>query len=118
MGAMNCVLQIMPDLKTPLVVAAIDVGSSAIRMDISEIRLTYMAIHDVVQGVIDLQNLNVLVVEIGGGSTDISFLKNGELLQSTTYPLGAVRLRQDLLGVKGDLKQRIRILERQIKNTI
>jgi exopolyphosphatase/guanosine-5'-triphosphate,3'-diphosphate pyrophosphatase len=62
--------------------------------------------------------LNVLVVEIGGGSTDISFLKNGELLQSTTYPLGAVRLRQDLLGVKGDLKQRIRILERQIKNTI
>ncbi len=83
-----------------------------------ENRLTYMAIHEAVAGLLDLQSINALVVEVGGGSTDISFLKQGELLQSGTYPLGSVRLRQDLHGVKGDLKQKIRILERQIKNTV
>src|SRR5262249_17815926 len=39
-----------------------------------ENRLTYMAIHEAVEGIIDLKSRNTLVVEVGGGSTDISFL--------------------------------------------
>lgn len=81
-------------------------------------RLTYMAIDNTVHGVLDLQTQNVLVVEIGGGSTDLSFLKAGELLHSGTFALGAVRLRQDLSSLKGDLKHRIKILDRQVKNMV
>lgn len=83
-----------------------------------ENRLTYIAIHESVRGNLDLQNSNVLIVEVGGGSTDISFLQNGETLYSGTFALGAVRMRQALIEVKGDLKQRVKILDRQIKNTI
>ncbi|MGH9856855.1 MAG: HD domain-containing protein, partial [Acidobacteriota bacterium] len=83
-----------------------------------ENRLTYMAIHDAARGKIDLQNSNTLVIEVGGGSTDISFLESGKPLHFGTFALGAVRLRQSLIGVKGEWKQRLKLLDRQIKNTI
>ncbi|MCI0413375.1 hypothetical protein L0222_11335, partial [bacterium] len=95
---------------------------SGIEIDVidgsEENRLTYMAIHETAQGKIDLQNQNTLVVEVGGGSTDISFLQAGKPLHFGTFALGAVRLRQSLVGVKGEWKQRLKLLDRQIKNTI
>jgi exopolyphosphatase/guanosine-5'-triphosphate,3'-diphosphate pyrophosphatase len=83
-----------------------------------ENRLSYLAIHEALKGSLDLQSKNALIVEVGGGSTDISFLKGGETQYSGTFALGAVRLRQALAEVKGDLKNRVKILDRQIKNTI
>ncbi|PWT93020.1 MAG: exopolyphosphatase [Acidobacteria bacterium] len=83
-----------------------------------ENRLTFLAIHDALSGMVDIKTRNVLIVEVGGGSTDISFLHEGQPFQSGTFALGAVRVRQSLIAVKGDLKKRIRILERQIKNTV
>ena len=95
---------------------------SGIEIDVidgsEENRLTYMAIHDAARGKIDLQNSNTLVIEVGGGSTDISFLESGKPLHFGTFALGAVRLRQSLVGVKGEWKQRLKLLDRQIKNTI
>ena len=81
-------------------------------------RLTYLAIHDALSGILDLQARNVLVVEVGGGSTDVSFLQAGETLNSGTFALGAVRLRQVMLEVEGDQKQKLKFLDRQIKNEI
>jgi exopolyphosphatase / guanosine-5'-triphosphate,3'-diphosphate pyrophosphatase len=83
-----------------------------------ENRLTYMAIHEAASGKIDLQKSNTLLIEVGGGSTDISFLESGKPLHFGTFALGAVRLRQSLVGVKGEWKQRLKLLDRQIKNTI
>ena len=83
-----------------------------------ENRLTYIAIEESLRGNLDLQSSNVLIVEVGGGSSDISYLQKGETLYSGTFALGAVRMRQALIEVKGDLKQRVRILDRQIKNTV
>ena len=95
---------------------------SGIEIDVidgsEENRLTYMAIHDSVRGEVDLQKANTLVVEVGGGSTDISFLESGKPTHFGTFALGAVRLRQTLVGVKGEWKQRLKLLDRQIKNTI
>jgi exopolyphosphatase / guanosine-5'-triphosphate,3'-diphosphate pyrophosphatase len=82
-----------------------------------ENRLMYMAIRDAVRRV-DLADRNVLVVEVGGGSTDISFLEKSEPLHSGTFALGAVRMRQSMQGVKADLKQRRKLIDRQIKNTL
>lgn len=81
-------------------------------------RLTYLAIHDALSGILDLQARNVLVVEVGGGSTDVSFLQAGETLNSGTFALGAVRLRQVMLEVEGDQKQKLKFLDRQVKNEI
>lgn len=95
---------------------------SGIEIDVidgsEENRLVYMAIHEAVRGMADLQTKNVLVVEVGGGNTDISVLQGGETVNSGTFALGAVRMRQALMGVRGDLKHRIKILDRQIKNSI
>ena len=95
---------------------------SGIEIDVidgsEENRLTYMAIHEAALGKIEIQNLNTLVVEVGGGSTDISFLESGKPMHFGTFALGAVRLRQSLVGVKGEWKQRLKLLDRQVKNTI
>ncbi|HEY4492226.1 MAG TPA: HD domain-containing protein, partial [Acidobacteriota bacterium] len=61
---------------------------------------------------------NLLIVEVGGGSTDISLMQSGHTLHSGSFPLGSVRMRQNLIAMKADIKQRMRILDRQIKNTI
>lgn len=95
---------------------------SGIEIDVidgsEENRLVYMAIHEAVRGMADLQSKSVLVVEVGGGNTDVSFLQSGATVNSGTFALGAVRMRQALMGVRGDLKHRMRILDRQIKNSI
>jgi exopolyphosphatase/guanosine-5'-triphosphate,3'-diphosphate pyrophosphatase len=83
-----------------------------------ENRLTYLAIHDAAGGYLDLQTINALVVEVGGGSTDISLYHSGKPTHFGTFALGSVRLQQTMGSVKGEWKQRLRILDRQIKNTI
>jgi len=40
-------------------------------------------------------NLNYIYVDVGGGSTEISLLVNGELVQSNSYNIGTVRLLND-----------------------
>lgn len=82
-----------------------------------ENRLTYLAIREAVRN-LSLENQDILVVEVGGGSTDISFLRSGQPLHSGTFSLGSVRLRQSLQNVKADLKQRRKLLARQIKNSL
>lgn len=79
-------------------------------------RLTYLAVYDALSGIVELQNKNVLVVEVGGGSTDVSFLQAGETVNSGTFALGAVRLRQTMMELEGDQKQKLKLLDRQIKN--
>lgn len=83
-----------------------------------ENRLTYLAIHEAMDGIVDLQSKNTIVVEVGGGSTDISFMREGITMHSGTFALGSVRMRQALIEVSGELKQRVKLLERQISNTI
>ena len=49
-----------------------------------------------------LQNINIrnkifLFVDVGGGSTEFSIIRNGELLASKSFKLGTVRLLNDLV---------------------
>ena len=81
-------------------------------------RLTYLAIHDALSGILDMKTRNVLVVEVGGGSTDVSFLQSEEPVYSGTFALGAVRLRQSTLELASDHKQRLKFLDRHIKNEV
>ena len=97
-------------LRTGLDVEVID-GSE-------ENRLTYMAVRERLRDHPSLVSGDTLLVEIGGGSADISFLRRGEPIHSGTYPLGAIRMRQSLLSWHGSLDQGMRLLRRHIHNVV
>jgi exopolyphosphatase/guanosine-5'-triphosphate,3'-diphosphate pyrophosphatase len=83
-----------------------------------ENRLTYVAVREALRGHAVLTTGNTILVEVGGGSADISFLRDGEPVFSGTYALGAIRLRQSLASWHGSHVQRMGLLRRHIHNVV
>jgi exopolyphosphatase/guanosine-5'-triphosphate,3'-diphosphate pyrophosphatase len=83
-----------------------------------ENRLTYVAVRDRLRGHPALAGADAVLVEVGGGSADISFLRHGQPIQSGTYPLGSIRMTQTLGGWTGTHEQRVRLLRRHLFNVI
>ncbi len=79
-----------------------------------ENRLTLSAIMDSLRGESDLGKAKSLLVEVGGGSTDVALLTGGELQQSATFPLGSFRLRAEVSAGAVRHEQQIRLFKRQI----
>jgi exopolyphosphatase/guanosine-5'-triphosphate,3'-diphosphate pyrophosphatase len=96
-------------LRTGLEVEIID-GSE-------ENRLTYLAVREALKGDAVLQQ-DAVLVEVGGGSADLSFLRKGQPTYSGTYALGSIRLRQNLASWHGSHEQRVRLLRRHIHNVV
>lgn len=61
-----------------------------------ESRLTYMAAQGVVEGDPGLKDGNVLVVDVGGGSTELLLVQKGQVTFSDSYRLGSLRMREML----------------------
>ena len=61
-----------------------------------ESRLTYMAAQDVVESEPGLKDGNVLVVDVGGGSTELLLVQKGQVTFSNSYRLGSLRMREML----------------------
>jgi exopolyphosphatase/guanosine-5'-triphosphate,3'-diphosphate pyrophosphatase len=97
-------------LRTGLVIETID-GSE-------ENRLSYMAVRAALSGHEAFAAGDALVVEVGGGSADISLLRKGEPLLSGTYALGSIRMRQSLASWHGTHERRMRLLRRHIQNVV
>jgi len=97
-------------LRTGIAVEVID-GSE-------ENRLTYMAVREALHGDETLAVGDSLLVEVGGGSADISFLRKGEPIYSGTYALGAIRMRQNLASWHGSHEQRVRLFRRHVQNIV
>lgn len=83
-----------------------------------ENRLTYMAVRRTLGAHEALQRGNTIIVEVGGGNADISFLRDGEPAVSGNYPLGALRMRQIHASWHGPHEQRVRLLARHIGNVV
>lgn len=83
-----------------------------------ENRLTYVAIREKLRGHEAFVSGDALLVEVGGGSADISFLRKGEPIHSGTYALGSIRMRQNLASWHGSHDQRMRLLRRHIHNVV
>ena len=83
-----------------------------------ENRLTYAAVRDAFAHTPDLASHDCLMVEVGGGSADISFLQDWEPLHSGTYPLGSIRMRQAAEGISGDYGRRLRLMRQNVANVI
>src|SRR4029077_3234600 len=61
---------------------------------------------------------DTLLLEVGGGSADISFLRKGQPIHSGTYPLGSIRMRQSLASWHGSQEQWMRLMRRHIHNVV
>jgi exopolyphosphatase/guanosine-5'-triphosphate,3'-diphosphate pyrophosphatase len=79
-----------------------------------ENRLTISAVMDSMRGEPALAQAKSILVEVGGGSTDIAVLNEGELQQSGTFPLGSIRLRAGLPSGSSKQEQQVRFFRRQI----
>jgi exopolyphosphatase / guanosine-5'-triphosphate,3'-diphosphate pyrophosphatase len=79
-----------------------------------ENRLTLSAVMDSLRGESDVGKSKSLLVEVGGGSTDVAFLSEGELQQASTIPLGSIRFRAGVAGGSAKPEQQARLLKRQI----
>jgi exopolyphosphatase/guanosine-5'-triphosphate,3'-diphosphate pyrophosphatase len=97
-------------LRTGLEVEIID-GSE-------ENRLTYLAVREALRGHEALTTADALLVEVGGGSADLSFLRQGVPTYSGTYALGAIRMRQNLLSWEGSSERQAQLLRRHIHNVV
>ncbi|HJS58857.1 MAG TPA: Ppx/GppA phosphatase family protein [Vicinamibacteria bacterium] len=83
-----------------------------------ENRLTYVAVREALKGHPALGQDDAVLVEVGGGSADLSFLRKGQPIHSGTYALGSIRLRQNLASWHGSHEQRVRLLRRHIHNVV
>jgi exopolyphosphatase / guanosine-5'-triphosphate,3'-diphosphate pyrophosphatase len=83
-----------------------------------ESRLTYLAVRDGLATHAALAAPAALLVEVGGGSVDVTRLENGQPVQAGVFPLGAIRLRQRLGVWFGSHEQRIRLLTAQVDTTV
>ena len=83
-----------------------------------ESRLTYLAVSDQLDAHAALAAPCTLLVEVGGGSVDLTRLSAGEPVQAGVYPLGAIRMRQRLGTWHGSHEQRLRLLSAQVENVV
>jgi exopolyphosphatase/guanosine-5'-triphosphate,3'-diphosphate pyrophosphatase len=59
-------------------------------------RLVVMAVRKAIGDTIDLRRRNVLIVEVGGGSTLVTILRRGAVTLSQSYDLGSIRMQETL----------------------
>jgi exopolyphosphatase/guanosine-5'-triphosphate,3'-diphosphate pyrophosphatase len=83
-----------------------------------ENRLTYLAVRETLREHEVLTTGDALLLEVGGGSADLSFLRKGQPIHSGTYALGSIRMRQNLASWHGTQEQRVRLLRRHIHNVV
>lgn len=68
-------------------------------LEVSKIRIEIIdgveearLVHNAVRGVIDLDSKHILSIDIGGGSVEITFSENGMMSATESFPMGTVRI--------------------------
>ena len=79
-----------------------------------ENRLTLSAVMDSLRGEPDFGKAKSILVEVGGGSTDVAYSAEENSQQSGTFPLGSIRLRAGVSAGSAKHEQQLRLLKRQI----
>ncbi len=81
-------------------------------------RITYLGIQPHLKADSELASSCSVVVEIGGGSTEVLVVHQGEVLYSHTYRLGSLRLRASVDSIRASRAQSTRIMRSQIERTV
>lgn len=81
-------------------------------------RITYMGIQPQLQADPKLASNRSMVIEVGGGNTEILVVKAGNVLFSHTYRLGSLRLLEMLGNLDASPRRQRAILESQILRVV
>jgi exopolyphosphatase/guanosine-5'-triphosphate,3'-diphosphate pyrophosphatase len=81
-------------------------------------RVTYMGVHPLLQAEPALAEARTMVVEVGGGSTEVLVVREGDVLYANTLRLGSLRLMETLEAYRTPAQKVWEILETQIDRTI
>src|SRR5262245_30336730 len=90
----------------------------AIIDEAEESRLAFLAVKQALGRRAPLRTSWTLVTEVGGGSTSLTLLHQGAPNRSAVYPLGAVRLRQQLNLGRLSHEVQLALLKRTVANVI
>lgn len=83
-----------------------------------ESRLTVSAVRQKLGGVMGINRGHTLIADVGGGSSLLTFLQDGDIAASQSLRLGAVRLQEQLVSPGEPLEQSMDILRHHIRNTL
>ncbi|HIF30179.1 MAG: HD domain-containing protein [Pirellulaceae bacterium] len=81
-------------------------------------RITYLGVLPYLQADETLQSGRVLVVEVGGGSTELIVVRGPNVMFSHTYRLGAMRLRKTLEAYRTPASQVRELMNNEILRTV
>jgi exopolyphosphatase/guanosine-5'-triphosphate,3'-diphosphate pyrophosphatase len=83
-----------------------------------ENRLTYISIHDALQEDAHLKEGNVIIVDLGGGSTELLLVQEGRVTFANSYRLGSLRIRETLETYRAPSNRVRAVLDQHIKRTV
>ena len=81
-------------------------------------RITYLGVAPFLDAERSLAEAHTVVVEVGGGSTEVLVVRNGDVIFSHTYRLGSLRLRQTLESFGAPAGKLRSIMQNQIQRTV
>lgn len=88
-------------------------------LDESEVnRITYMGVQPLLQSDPKLASSRSVVVEVGGGTTEVLVVRSGNVLFSHTYRLGSLRLLETLEKFDAPRNKQRAIMEAQIAQIV
>ncbi len=81
-------------------------------------RITYMGITPQLQSHPQLANGKAMVIEVGGGSTEVLTVRSGTVLASHSYRMGSLRMLQTIDQARTGLARERALLENHINRTL
>jgi len=97
----------------------IGTGLEVDAIDESEVsRFTYLCVAPLFKTNAFLRESDALLVEVGGGSTEVLALRNERVLFSEGFRLGSLRMRQTLEGYRAPASRLRDVVENQIQRTM
>jgi exopolyphosphatase/guanosine-5'-triphosphate,3'-diphosphate pyrophosphatase len=83
-----------------------------------ETRLTYLAVQHVLKSETDLQKADALIVEVGGGDSEVLLMQDGHVTFSHTFRLGSLRMKETLETHRAPAQRIPAIMAKHIQLTI
>ncbi len=83
-----------------------------------EKHLIYVGVRAELADSFDLGEGATLVVEVGGGSTELTMLNRGEIVASQTLPLGSLRLQEIVPSSQGSPSEVLRLRRRHVRQAV
>ncbi len=81
-------------------------------------RVTYLGIRPLLERNAELRDSTIMLMEVGGGNTDVLLLEGKTILLSHAYRLGSLRLQQMLRQYNASREQAASIMSGQIGRTL